>query len=85
MHDNALNGATRLLEHVPCALVPAQFIRQWKQWLFRPAGLPRPESVDNGPFICRHGLLILNPNIASDMDNSVAVITGGDWDVLQDL
>ena len=85
MHDNALTGATRFLEHVPCALVPAQFIRLWKQWLFRPAGLPRPENVDNSPFICQHGLLVLDPNAAGDLDSSVAVITRSDWDILQEL
>lgn len=85
MHDNALTGSTKLLERVPCALVPAQFIRTWKQWLFRPAELPRPENLDNNQFICQHGLLVLNPNNADDLDSSVAVITRSDWDVLQSM
>ncbi|KAI0086174.1 cysteine proteinase [Irpex rosettiformis] len=85
MHDSALTGSIMFLEHAPCALVPAPFIRKWKQWLFRPAELPRPESIDNGQFICQHGLLVLNPNDADDLDNRVAVITRSDWDILQGL
>ncbi|KAI0688254.1 cysteine proteinase [Cytidiella melzeri] len=83
MHDNALTGGTKLLDNVPCAIIPAQFIRAWKQWLFRPAELPRPESVDNSRFICRHGLLALDPNCASDLDANVAVIMRSDWDILE--
>ncbi|KAI0345367.1 cysteine proteinase [Trametopsis cervina] len=85
MHDNALNGGIKLLEHVPCAVVPAQFIRTWKQWLFRPAELPRPETVDNAQYICQHGLLTLDPNSPDDLDATVAVITRTDWDTLETL
>lgn len=85
MHDNSLNGGTKLLENVPCAIVPAHFIRAWKQWLFRPAELPRPDVVDNSQFICEHGLLNLDPNCSNDLDANVAVITRSDWDVLETL
>lgn len=85
MHDNALTGNTTLLENVPCALVPAQFIRAWKQWLFHPAGGARPERVDTAQFLCEHELLALDPNLSVDMDSSVAVIMRSDWDVLTTL
>jgi hypothetical protein len=85
MHDNALTGATKFLEHIPCTIIPAQFVRTWKQWLFRPAELQRPEKVDSGRFVCDHGLLALDPNCAGDLDTSIAVITRSDWDVLESL
>lgn len=85
MHDNALTGNTTLLENVPCALVPAQFIRAWKQWLFHPAGGARPERVDTAQFLCEHELLTLDPNVLVDMDSSVAVIMRSDWDILTAL
>ncbi|KAH9951255.1 cysteine proteinase [Amylocystis lapponica] len=85
MHDNALNGNTQLLENVPCAIVPAQFVRSWRQWLLRPGEVPRPDSVDNSQFICEHGLLSFDPNLGSDLDSSVALIKRSDWDVLEDL
>ncbi|OBZ75519.1 Ubiquitin carboxyl-terminal hydrolase 48 [Grifola frondosa] len=85
MHDNALNGNTVLLENVPCAIVPAQFIRSWRQWLLRPGEVCRPEGVDNSSFICEHGMLVLDPNSASDLDSSVAIIKRSDWDVLEEL
>ncbi len=85
MHDNALTGGTNLLEHVPCALIPAQFVRAWKQWLFNPAGRLRPDGIDNTAFICQHGLLVLDPNCPSDLDASIAIITRCDWDALENM
>ena len=85
MHDNALNGSTKLLENVPCAIIPAHFIRAWKQWLFRPAELARPSAVDNTQFMCQHGLLTIDPNYSNDLDANVAVITRSDWDTLESL
>lgn len=84
MHDNALVGNNNLLENVPCALVPAQFIRAWRQWLFHPAN-ERPESVDTSQFICDHGLLVLDPNSPGDLDVNAAIIRRSDWETLEAL
>ncbi|KZT68135.1 hypothetical protein DAEQUDRAFT_340767 [Daedalea quercina L-15889] len=85
MHDNALNGNTALLENVPCAIVPAQFIRAWRQWLLRPAEVPRPDRLDNSLFICEHGLLALDPNVNSDMDTSAVIVKRTDWATIEEL
>ena len=84
MHEHALTGNTSLLEDVPCALVPAQFIRSWRQWLFHP-GNERPQNVDTAQFLCEHGLLTLDPNSPGDIDGNVAIIRRCDWDVLQTM
>ncbi|EPT06051.1 hypothetical protein FOMPIDRAFT_1034036 [Fomitopsis schrenkii] len=85
MHDNALNGNTMLLENVPCAIVPAQFVRAWRQWILRPTEVSRPDRVDNSQFLCEHGLLALDPNVNSDMDSSIAVVKRNDWETIQEL
>ncbi|KAF4603807.1 hypothetical protein EYR38_004223 [Pleurotus pulmonarius] len=85
MYDNALNGNMALLEDVPCAIVPAQFIRSWRQWLSKPSEYPRPNRVDNTPFICAHGLLNFDANCPNDMDSSLSIIKMIDWQVLSEL
>ena len=85
MHDNALNGNTALLEDTPCAIVPSQFVRSWRQWVTRPSEISRPEAVDNSQFICEHNLLAFDPNIAGDLDSSMTIIKRGDWNALEEL
>ena len=85
MCDNALNGGIQLLERVPCAIVPAYFVRTWKQWLMHPADIPRPDGVDNSEFICQHGRLVIDPNVQSDLDTSAVIITRKDWETLEAL
>jgi hypothetical protein len=85
MHDYALAGSLTLLEHVPCAVVPAQFVRSWRQWLARPTEVERPEAVDNSMFLCEHGMLVFDPNISLDLDSSIAIIKRSDWKVLEEL
>jgi len=85
MYDNALNGNTALLENVPCAIVPAQFVRAWRQWLLRPAEVPRPDRLDNSLFVCEHGLLVLDPNVNNDMDTSVTIVKRTDWATIEEL
>ncbi|KAI0748066.1 cysteine proteinase [Daedaleopsis nitida] len=84
-HENALNGNTALLEDTPCAIVPSQFVRSWRQWLMRPGEVARPHSLDNSQFICDHGLLSFDPNIPGDVDASMSIIKRSDWDVLEEL
>ncbi|KAI9508309.1 cysteine proteinase [Russula earlei] len=84
MQENALNGNTALLENVPCALVPASFVREWKLWILRPGHHPRPAKLDNSPFLCDHGLLALDLN-GGDLDRSVCLVRLPDWDTLMEL
>ncbi|EIN07261.1 cysteine proteinase [Punctularia strigosozonata HHB-11173 SS5] len=84
-YNHALNGDAALLEDVPLAIVPASFVRQWRQWLGRP-DRPRPWSLDNSSFLCKHGLLAIDPNNPRDLDPSkVSVIKRSDWDMFHDL
>lgn len=85
MHDHALTGNTALLENVPCAIVPAQFVRSWRQWLVRPGDISRPTSVDNSQFMCEHGHLSFDPNELTDLNSSVAIIKRTDWDTIEEL
>ena len=85
MHDNALNGNTSLLEDVPCAIVPSQFVRSWRQWILRPGEAPRPAAVDNSQFICEHGLLAFDPNASGDIDTSMAIVKRTDWAAVEEM
>ncbi|KAH7913760.1 hypothetical protein BJ138DRAFT_1145448 [Hygrophoropsis aurantiaca] len=85
MHDNALTGNTLLLENVPCAVIPTQFVRLWRQWLIRPTESPRPHALDNSQFLCQHGKLIFDPNCPNDLDTSIALIQKSEWDILTGL
>ena len=85
MHGNTLGDNITPLEKVPYALIPAHFVRSWNQWLNRPADVPRPEMIDNTPFICEHNLLVLDPNSPSDFNSYLAIVKRSDWDVLETL
>ncbi|KAG6376492.1 hypothetical protein JVT61DRAFT_2485 [Boletus reticuloceps] len=85
MHDNALIGNTLLLENVPCAVLPADFVRIWRKWLSRPAEIPRPERVDTSPLFCQHDQLVFDPNAPNDWDSDVALIQMTEWLILQEL
>ncbi|OAX36669.1 cysteine proteinase [Rhizopogon vinicolor AM-OR11-026] len=85
MHDNALTGNTLLLDNVPCAILPAQFVRLWRKWIGRPTEGPRPEVVDNSQFLCEHGHLVFDPNCPNDWDSSIAVVQMTEWALLADL
>ena len=85
MYEMAMSGSSAPIEDEPCAIIPSPFLRAWKQWLFRPSEVHRPEGIDNTQFLCCHGNLILDPNIATDLENDVAIIRQRDYDVLEEL
>ncbi|KAH7889396.1 hypothetical protein F5I97DRAFT_1801122 [Phlebopus sp. FC_14] len=85
MHDNALTGNTLLLENVPCAVLPAQFVRIWRKWLSRPTDAPRPDRVDTMPLFCEHGNLVFDPNAPNDWDNNIALVQMSEWLILGEL
>jgi hypothetical protein len=84
MHEYALNGAM-ILEPASCAVVPAQFVRSWRQWLARPTEAMRPDAVDNTVFLCEHDRLVFDPNVPADFDSSIMVIRRTDWERLEGL
>ncbi|KAJ7775067.1 hypothetical protein B0H16DRAFT_1672615 [Mycena metata] len=85
MYDNALNGNISLLSDVPCALVPADFVREWRQWVLRPHEKIRPDRINNAPFFCEHDMLAFDPNCSTDWEGSLVVIQRSDWDLLAPL
>ncbi|KAJ7047010.1 hypothetical protein C8F04DRAFT_1062446 [Mycena alexandri] len=85
MYDNALNGNISLLSDVPCALVPADFVREWRQWVNRPGEKIRPDRINNAPFFCEHDMLAFDPNCSTDWEGSLVVIQRSDWDLLARL
>ncbi|KIJ69021.1 hypothetical protein HYDPIDRAFT_178940 [Hydnomerulius pinastri MD-312] len=85
MHDNALTGNTLLLENVPCAILPAQFVRTWRKWLSRPTEAPRPDKVDTSPLFCEHENLVFDPNAPNDWDSSIALVQMSEWIILEGL
>jgi len=68
-----------------CAVLPTQFVRDWKRWVNSPFDNLRPEGVDNNQFICQHGLLLFDPNCPSDLDSIITVIKMSDWDTIQSM
>jgi len=84
MHETSLN-ALNMLENIPCAILPTQFLRSWRQWLLRPTENSRPDIIDNTPFICEHDLLVFDPNNPTDFDASITMIKRSDWDYLESL
>jgi hypothetical protein len=73
-----------LLEDTPCAIVPAQFLRGWKQWLLHPTQDARPTVIDTESFFCEHQHLILDPNDSADADlRMVAFVKMDDWFILE--
>ncbi|TCD68915.1 hypothetical protein EIP91_009466 [Steccherinum ochraceum] len=85
MYDMAVISTTSAVEGEPCAIIPKHFASSWKQWLFRPTELQRPEGIDNTRFLCRHSNLIIDPNVASDVEGEVVVVRRQDYDVLENL
>jgi hypothetical protein len=84
MYDYDFSSQPSVLEDTPLCIIPEEFMRDWKQWLFRPTEFPRPNSVDTGPLFCEHNHLLVDPNSTGDMD-SLSVITTADWEILQGL
>lgn len=70
---------------MPCAIIPAQFLRDWKRWLVHPTENLRPEEVNNAPFMCEHDMLAFDPNYPEDIDSTLCVIDQGEWDTLETM
>lgn len=85
MYENALSpNNTRLLQDVPCALIPADFVRTWRHYVYRPIKYPRPAGLDTACFVCKHDKLNIDPN-SNDLDSTICVIRRDDWDALTEM
>ncbi|PFH54210.1 hypothetical protein AMATHDRAFT_135316 [Amanita thiersii Skay4041] len=67
----------------PCAIIAADFVRSWKDWLTFPADKPRPGMIDNTSLLCEHDMLVFDPNSPIDLNSSMVLISRADWDALE--
>jgi ubiquitin carboxyl-terminal hydrolase 48 len=67
------------------AIVPAEFLRQWRAWINRPQDKLRPGAIDNNWLICQHNRLVIDPSIPQDLGTSVSLVSLADWEILQDM
>jgi hypothetical protein len=66
-----------------CAVIPSTFYRAWKRWVDSPTSHPRPTAVDNSQFLCEsHSLLLYDPNCSEEIESTITVIRGDEWDEL---
>jgi len=82
IYDNTFDGDS-CIQSGPCAVVPADFVKSWKQWLSFPMDSPRPGVLDNSIFFCEHDLLLFDPNSTLDLDSSMLIVHRRDWETLE--
>ncbi|PPQ64679.1 hypothetical protein CVT26_002769 [Gymnopilus dilepis] len=85
IHQSSLDSWAHISENTSYAIVPTHFIKHWKRWVNSPFDQPKPEGVDNAIFLCEHEHLVFDPNCPNDLDSTMMIIEGGQWDVLQSL
>ncbi|KAG6867026.1 hypothetical protein C0991_003943 [Blastosporella zonata] len=85
LHEHLLSEEALAAHDMPCALIPVAFAKTWKKWLSRPTDCPRPERVDNTPFMCEHDMLAIDPNIPSDLESTAVLVLKSDWDILESM
>lgn len=83
--SNVLTIDPELTPGVVQAIVPVEFLRQWRAWTNRPQDKPRPAAIDNTSLICQHDRLLIDPRLPQDLGTSVALVSLTDWEILQDL
>ncbi|KAG5354039.1 hypothetical protein C0989_009736 [Termitomyces sp. Mn162] len=84
-HEQLLSVNSFLTDNVSCAVIPIDFAKKWKKWLERPTDCPRPERVDNTCFICKHDMLVFDPNVPNELESSALLVLKSDWDILESL
>ncbi|KAF8892462.1 hypothetical protein BD779DRAFT_1770408 [Infundibulicybe gibba] len=82
LHDTLSDVHLVIDENTLGAIIPTQFLKEWKQWLQKPTDVIRPCSINNAAFICEHNLLGLDPNSSVDMSDSFTIIERNDWNTL---
>jgi len=82
-HMNSMTYAFFSGSSPSCAIVPSQFYKSWKRWADSPTSQPRPESIDNAPFLCKdHQMLLYDPNSPGEMDPVITLIRRDEWEEL---
>ena len=69
----------------PCAIVPSQFIRDWKRWVENGGEAIRPARIGTQELICEHGGLLIDLLDQHALDNSIAIISLKEWSTLLTL
>ncbi|KAK2466793.1 hypothetical protein APHAL10511_001051 [Amanita phalloides] len=82
IYDSTFDGDS-CIQSGPCAVISANFVKSWKQWLTFPMDSPRPEMIDNSIFFCEHDMLLFDPNSALDLDSTMLIIHRHDWETLE--
>jgi hypothetical protein len=66
-------------------LIPYSFAYHWNRGARSPLIHERPDSIDNSPFLCEHGRLIIDFSDVSKYDPEYALIDQATWDKLCNL
>jgi hypothetical protein len=82
LYTELIESRTQFTEAYDYAILPAEFTRSWRQWLFRPADNPRPSNIETEVLFCEHGQLNFDPNSPIDMSGAITVVKSSDWDIL---
>ncbi|KAH8116817.1 cysteine proteinase [Phellopilus nigrolimitatus] len=85
LHNDKVFGRQSIMDNIPCAIVPSAFIHEWTSWLVKPGEARRPVAIDNSYMLCDHGLLNVDLSDEFDFDDTLAVVTRAEWDLLQNL
>jgi len=76
---------TEIIPGMIQAIIPADFLRQWRSWINRPHEKPRPGPLDNTWLFCKHDRLVIDPNISRDLGTTISLVPLPEWAILQEL
>jgi hypothetical protein len=82
LYDSSEYHGTIAEEGQPCAVLPSEFVRAWRQWLTQPTTAPRPIALDNSSLLCEHEQLVFDPSDI-EKDENIKVIKLGDWKTIE--
>lgn len=78
-------GRYAMIKGASCAIIPSEFVREWRLWIQRPGDAQRPTGVDNSHLMCEHGDLIVNLTDSDDFDEDLAVVSVEEWEKISSL
>lgn len=78
-------GRFAMIKGASCAIIPSEFVREWRSWIQRPGDAQRPTGVDNSHLMCEHGDLIVNLTDSEDFDEDLAVVSVEEWETISSL
>lgn len=85
LYQDDVFGRKALLPNSPCAIIPSDFVRVWRTWLWKPGDFQRPSGLDNSFLLCEHGNLNVDLRESLDFDDDLAVVSLDEWQTLQTL